>query len=165
METFSLIEDTKQSSLRTELTLGEIYKTRMLRADLDSRSHTDPFQRQIHKWLRAFHFKRQTKNAIGEAESSQPRPSKSPSKSPFYRNSILISEIFGRVITILVTLLFLILPLALLSQEVDKRRQLIVVSVFILFFALVVAMGLKMPSYQIMAVCAAYAAVLSTFVS
>lgn len=69
------------------------------------------------------------------------------------------------MITILVTLLFLILPLALLSQEVDKRRQLIVVSVFILFFALVVAMGLKMPSYQIMAVCAAYAAVLSTFVS
>ncbi|KAH8838765.1 hypothetical protein MCOR27_009771 [Pyricularia oryzae] len=161
METFSLIDDEKQSRLRTELTLEEIYKTRLLRADLDPRSHTDPFQRQIHKWLRAFHFKRQSNNADGKTESPRPHPK----KSPIYRNSILISEIFGRVVTILVTILFLILPLALLSQEADERKQLIIVSVFILFFALIVAMALKMPSYQIMAVCAAYAAVLSTFVS
>ncbi|QBZ53326.1 hypothetical protein PoMZ_09003 [Pyricularia oryzae] len=81
METFLFIKDTKQLNLRTEFTLGEIYKTRMLRADFDSKSHTDPFQRQIHKWLRTFHFKRQTKNAIGEAELSQPRPSKSSTYS------------------------------------------------------------------------------------
>lgn len=161
METFSLIDDEKQSRLRTELTLEEIYKTRLLRADLDPRSHTDPFQRQIHKWFRAFQLQRQANNFTGQAESPLPRPS----KSPIYRNSILISEICGRIITILITILFLILPLALLSQEIDKRKQLIIVSIFILFFALIVAMALKMPSYQIMAVCAAYAAVLSTFVS
>ncbi|KAI1745389.1 hypothetical protein F4680DRAFT_402068, partial [Xylaria scruposa] len=54
LEVFSLLDDKKQSSMRTDLTLPEIYKTRLLRVDLGSRSRADPFQNWIHKWLRGF---------------------------------------------------------------------------------------------------------------
>jgi hypothetical protein len=43
IEAFSLLNDERQTSLRDELSLYEIYKTRLLRVDLGTR--TRPFQR------------------------------------------------------------------------------------------------------------------------
>jgi hypothetical protein len=45
MEAFALIDDGTQASLRHDLSLPEIYNTRLLRVDLESRARTDPFQR------------------------------------------------------------------------------------------------------------------------
>ncbi|TLD11688.1 hypothetical protein PspLS_11777 [Pyricularia sp. CBS 133598] len=161
VETFSLVNDKIQSRLRTSSRSRRYTKPGLCELTLIlDRTPTPSRDRYISGFGLSI-LKERQKNVAGQTKSSLPRTS----KPPLCRNSILISEILGRVITILVTILFLILPLALLSQETDKKRQLIIVSVFILFFALIVAMALKMPSYQIMAVCAAYAAVLSTFVS
>jgi hypothetical protein len=56
METFSLLDDEQQASLRDDLSLYEAHKTRLLRVDLGTRSRTDPFQRWLHKYLRAFRY-------------------------------------------------------------------------------------------------------------
>src|SRR3954463_11773853 len=56
METFSLIDDERQSSLRDDLNLYEVYKTRLLRVDLGTRSRTDSFQRWLHRYLRVFRY-------------------------------------------------------------------------------------------------------------
>lgn len=50
MQTFSLLDE-KQSSLRDDLNLYEVYKTRLLRVDLGARSQTDLFQRWFHRYL------------------------------------------------------------------------------------------------------------------
>jgi len=49
METFSLIDDQHQSDLRTDLTPHEIFKTRLVRVDCQSRPSQDPLQQEIHK--------------------------------------------------------------------------------------------------------------------
>jgi hypothetical protein len=56
METFSLLDDTRQADLREYPSLYEAHKTRLLRVDLGTRSRTDPFQRWLHKYLRAFRY-------------------------------------------------------------------------------------------------------------
>lgn len=50
MQTFSPLDE-KQSSLRDDLNLYEVYKTRLLRVDLGARSQTDLFQRWFHRYL------------------------------------------------------------------------------------------------------------------
>ncbi|KAK0617665.1 hypothetical protein B0T14DRAFT_590498, partial [Immersiella caudata] len=47
MDTFSLIEDATQCRLRDDLTLHEMYKSRLLRVDQGPRTRHDPLQR----WL------------------------------------------------------------------------------------------------------------------
>ncbi|KFA68625.1 hypothetical protein S40285_09473 [Stachybotrys chlorohalonatus IBT 40285] len=69
METVSLLDDGMQSSLRTDLTLYEKYNTRLIRADLGARSRIDPFQRWLHKRLRAFRYWR-IANKQDDPESS-----------------------------------------------------------------------------------------------
>jgi Ca2+/Na+ antiporter len=64
-----------------------------------------------------------------------------------------------------VTAVFLIAPLAILSHETSKNTQLVVVSVCILILSFLVSLFLKTTSFEMMAVAAAYAAVLSVFVS
>lgn len=43
METFSLLDDEKQFSMRSDLSLYEEYRTRLVRTDLETRTRTDPF--------------------------------------------------------------------------------------------------------------------------
>ncbi|KEY63953.1 hypothetical protein S7711_11640 [Stachybotrys chartarum IBT 7711] len=56
METVSLLDDGEQASLQTDLTLHEKYNTRLIRTDVGMRSRIDPFQRWLHKRLRAFRY-------------------------------------------------------------------------------------------------------------
>lgn len=82
-----------------------------------------------------------------------------------YQNTILIAEIFGRIAIAASTALFLIDPLVILSQESSRNVQLAIVSVFITVLILLVSLSLRVSSFETMAVAAAYAAVLSVFVS
>lgn len=163
METFSLLDDEKQSSLRTDLSLYEIHKTRLLRVDLGTRARTDPFQRWLHQYLRAFRYWRLSRKGGADAEGLGPTPRKGRSWS--YQNTILIAEIMGRVATAAVAAVFLIAPLAILSYQSAKNIQLAVISVCILILSFLVSLFLKVSSFEMMAVAAAYAAVLSVFVS
>lgn len=163
METFSLIDDEKQSSLRDDLSLYEIYNTRLLRVDLGTRARTDPFQRWLHRHLRALrHWRLLRKSQIndeglGSFAGRRRRWS--------YQNTILIAEIIGRVTIAALTVVFLVAPLAILSHEPSNDIQLVVVSICILTLAFLVSLFLKISSFEMMAVSAAYAAVLSVFVS
>jgi hypothetical protein len=162
METFSLLDVEQQSSLRDDLCLHEIHKTRLLRVDLSTRARTDPFQRWFHKYLRAFRYWRLSKRPHDDSEGFG-MPVKSTQWS--HQNTILIAEIFGRVTTAALTAVFLVAPLVILSHESSKNTQLAVISVCIIILAFLVSLFLKVSSFEMMAVTATYAAVLSVFVS
>ncbi|KAF2494970.1 hypothetical protein BU16DRAFT_573185 [Lophium mytilinum] len=163
METFSLLDDEKQSSWRNDLNLYEVYKTRLLRVDLGTRSRTDPFQRWLHRYLRAFRYWRLSRKSqnnqegLGSFSGHRRRWS--------YQNTILIADVIGRVTAAALTAVFLVCPLAILAHESSKNVQLVVVSVCILVLSFLVALFLKVSSFEMMAISAAYAAVLSVFVS
>jgi hypothetical protein len=163
METFSLLDDEKQSRLRHDLTLHEIHKTRLLRVDLGTRARTDPFQRWLHKYLRAFRYWRLSRKAKNDEEGFRLLAGQGRTWS--YQNTILIADIIGRVTTAGLTAAFLVAPLAILSHVSSRNIQLVVVSVCILVLVFLVSLLLKVSSFEIMAASAAYAAVLSVFVS
>ena len=163
METFSLLDDEKQSSLRDDLSLYEIHKTRLLRVDLGTRARTDPFQRWLHKYLRAFRYWRLSSKI--ENAGTERGPAANQHLGSSYQNTILIADIIGRITTALLTAVFLIAPLAILSYQSSKNVQLIVISVCILVLSFLVSLFLKVSSFEMMAIAAAYAAVLSVFVS
>lgn len=162
METFSLLDDERQSSLQDDLCLRELHKTRLIRVDLGTRARTDPFQRWLHKYLRSFRYWRLLKKSHSDSEGlgSIAKP-----RRWSYQNTILIAEMIGRVTTAALIAAFLVTPLAILSRESSKNIQLAVISVCILVLAFLVSLFLKVSSFEIMAVTAAYAAVLSVFVS
>jgi hypothetical protein len=162
METFSLLDDGKQSSTRNDLGLHEMYKTRLLRVDLEPRSRVDPFQRQICKYLRAFRYWRLSRTLQDNIEAPGSFPA---NHKRLYQNTILLASALSRLVAVVITGSFLVVPLAMLSQEQSRSLQLTVVSVFILAFDFLVATLLKVSNLELMVVSAAYAAVLSVFVS
>ncbi|KAI1178314.1 hypothetical protein F4777DRAFT_538215 [Nemania sp. FL0916] len=162
METVSLIDDEKQSSLRSDLTLHEIYKTRLLRVDLRTRSKTDPFQRQLHRHIRAFRYWKLSRKSHSNTEAQR---SPQGSHRWSYQDTVVIAEVIGRIFTALVAAFFLVLPLVLLSCYTTKSTQLITASIFILLFSFLIGVVLKISNLETMAVAAAYAAVIGTFVS
>ena len=162
METFSLLDDEKQASLRDDLGLYEKYKTRMVRVDLGPRNMQDPFLRYLHKSLRAFRYwklSRRQRNNAGDLGAH------GASYSWSYQNTILIAEIIGRLLVGTVTGLFLVIPLAILTEQMRRQVQLVIVSTFIIIFSFIVSMTLRTSNTEIIMVSAAYAAVLSVFVS
>ncbi|RAQ98590.1 hypothetical protein DDE82_009107 [Stemphylium lycopersici] len=163
METFSLLDDEQQASLRDDLSLYEAHKTRLLRVDLGTRSRTDPFQRWLHRYLRAFRYWRLSRKAKSNSEGLGSVAGRQQRWS--YQNTILIAEVIGRLTTAALTAVFIIAPLAIMSHESSKNIQLIVVSVCIIILSFLVSLFLKVSSFEMMAVSAGYAAVLSVFVS
>jgi hypothetical protein len=82
-----------------------------------------------------------------------------------YQNTVLIAEVIARVAIAFLITVFLVVPLYILSHHGSKNVQLVVVSVWILVLSVLVALLLKVTSFELMAISAAYAAVLSVFVS
>ncbi|KAF2012942.1 hypothetical protein BU24DRAFT_425539 [Aaosphaeria arxii CBS 175.79] len=162
METFSLLDDEQQSSLRDDICLHEKHKTRLLRVDLGTRARTDPFQRWLHRYLRAFRYWRLSTKSLSDSEG---RGSIAKSTRWSRQNTVLIAEMIGRVTTAVLTAVFLIVPLAIMSHQSSKNTQLIVISACILILAFLMSFFLRVSSFEMMAVTAAYAAVLSVFVS
>lgn len=164
MERCSLLDDEKAASARTDLTLPEMYETRLLRPDLPPRSRADPVSHWIHRLLRDFRYWkicRRRRGAGGvEAQGATDR-----ADSFSHQNSAPISNLLGRLITTLMTGVFLVVPLVVLTPKSTSASQLVVVAVCILVFSFLVATMMKASNFEMMAVSAAYAAVLSVFVS
>jgi len=137
METFSLLDNEKLSSMRDDLTLYEIYKTRLLRVDLGTRSRTDPFQRWLHRYLRAFRYWRLLRKSQNNREGLG---SFAGGYRWSYQNTIFIADVLGRATTAAVTGIFLVAPLAVLSHESSKDAQLVVVSICIIILSFLVSL-------------------------
>lgn len=157
MDTVSLLDDHKQASLRTELSLQEKYKTRLLRVDQGPRARQDPLQRYMHKLFRMLQYRRMATVSTDKEGG--------PVFKPSSQNTTLLADITGRIIVAIALVLFLIVPLAILARETSETVQLTVVSVFIVIFACVVTIMLRASNLEMMIVSAAYAAILSVFVS
>jgi competence protein ComGC len=69
------------------------------------------------------------------------------------------------VTTAALTTVFIIAPLAIISHESSKNVQLVAVLLCIIILSILVWLFLNVSSFEMMAVSAGYAAVLSVFVS
>jgi hypothetical protein len=82
-----------------------------------------------------------------------------------YQNTVRIAEVVTRLIVGVITSIFLIVPLAILTYQSRKEVQLAIISVCIVLFASLVSTLLKVSNLEMMIVSAAYGAILSVFVS
>lgn len=160
METFSLIDDEKQSSLRTELTLPEIYKTRLLRVDLGTRTRTDPIQDWIHRRLRDFRYRRLLSRSQVSPEGINSSTARAGGHSWSYQDAVSVSSIIGRFITTLISGAFIVVPLLVLAPK-SSATQSVIIGLCIAFFSFLIALALKVSNFEIIAISAAYAAVVS----
>lgn len=165
MGTFSLIDDQHQSDLRTDLNLHEIFKTRLVRVDSPEKPQ-DPLQQMIHEWLRNFRYWRLSRQDVHDVEKAD-----SPSRKPesrhgaTHQDSGYLAEWSARFVVALVTSLFLVVPLVILAFQSNKKWQLVTVLISILVFSLAISTLMKTANFQTVAAAAAYAAVVSVFVS
>ncbi|KAJ0108752.1 hypothetical protein J7T55_011243 [Diaporthe amygdali] len=163
MERCSLLDDEKAASARTDLTLPEMYETRLLRPDLPPRSRADPVSHWIHRLLRDFRYWKLSRRCGTSGVEAQLALGRAGRFS--HQNSAPIANFLGRLIATLMTCLFLVVPLAILSPKSPPNMQLAVVAVCILMFSFLVAAMMKASNFEMMAVSSAYAAVLAVFVS
>ena len=164
METCSMIDDQRRVSLRTDLSLYEIYKTRLVRVDLGPRSLQDPFQRCLNKCLRWCRYRRLSVNYDIERGVSRTH-SNTTAQRWSYQNTVAISDIVWRILVALAANFFILVPLAILSYESNRRIQLIIVTVWVAVFSLLTSIFFKASNQATVAIIAAYAAVLSVFIS
>lgn len=163
MERCSLLDDEKAASARTDLTLPEMYETRLLRPDLSPRSRTDPVSHWIHRLLRDLRYWKLCRRCRANGVEAQRTFGRTGSFS--HQNSAPIANFIGRLFATVVTAVFLVVPLAILSPNSPSNVQLVVVAVCILMFSFLVAAMMKASNFEMMAVSSAYAAVLTVFVS
>ncbi|KAL6701129.1 hypothetical protein J3F84DRAFT_402974 [Trichoderma pleuroticola] len=141
METFALLDDEKQCSLKTDISLYEI---------VPFISFYDGFA--TYGYLNRLRITEGTSPiGMNQASSSQ--------------NATLISEIISRVIIGVITAIFLIAPLIALSYESRKSIQIVIISTCIVVFACLVSVLLRASNLEMMVVTAAYAAIIAVFVS
>ncbi|KAL9015117.1 MAG: hypothetical protein Q9173_000257 [Seirophora scorigena] len=165
METFSLIDDEGQSRERNDLHPYEKYKTRLVRADLGTRTAHDPFHRGIQKALRRFQYWRTCGEVeTGGEQGTITRPPRD-AKSVSYQNSAFLAGILSRILASLMAGAFMVLPLIMVSYQTRQRDRLITISIWIVGFSLSLAATLRASNLTTTGVVAAYAAVLSVFVS
>lgn len=166
METCSMIDD-YQCRIKTDFSLHEIYKTRLVRVDLGPRTLQDPFQRSIHKCFRWFRYWRLSTKSPADNEhgasvhTSRPRATQKWS----YQNTVQVADAIWRVLVALTANIFIVIPLAMLSYQSRKTTQLITVAVWIVVFSFLVTGFFKVSNQATIALIAAYAAVLSVFIS
>ncbi|KAI9714138.1 MAG: hypothetical protein M1812_006466 [Candelaria pacifica] len=165
METFSLVDDESQSRDRTDLHPYEMYKTRLVRVDLGTRSMHDPFRRGIQKALQRLQYWRMRNNSgTDEERGSTSRPSQD-SKAASYQNTALVAGILSRTLVSLMAGIFMVLPLIMVSHQTTQKTRLTTISVWIVGFSLSISATLQASNLATVGVVAAYAAVLSVFVS
>jgi len=164
METFSLIDDERQSSERTDLHPYEIYKSRLVRVDLGPRSLQDPFQRHIHKCLRAFRYWSLSRKSTRDEEQVD-EPNNNSQHKWSYQNTIFLAEVITRFLVALAAGVFMVIPLVTVSYQESLKAHLVTISIWILVFSLLVSTTMKTSNQATIGVSATYAAILSVFVS
>jgi hypothetical protein len=161
-----MLDDERQSSLRTDLSLHEIYHTRLIRVDLEPRTFQDPFHRRPHKYLRWFRYWRLSGKSSTDHERGTPTTYRNRSTRKWsYQNTAVLADSAWRVLVALAANDFIVVPLVILSYQPGKATQLITVSIWIAVFSFVTSIFFKASSQATVAVIAAYAAVLSVFIS
>jgi uncharacterized membrane protein len=105
--------------------------------------------------------------AVEEAEHGEERVRSFAERSHTspYQNTVLIANIVGQVMTVGLPVIFLITRLSVLSHQSSRDIQLVVVPVWILILAFLVSLSHNITSFEMMIVSAAYAAVLSVFMT
>lgn len=162
MDTFALLDDEKACSLRKDLSLYEMYKTRLLRVDQVPRTRQDPLQRSIHQFLRWCRYVRISKSPCDNIEGDGPRGLNRQWTS---QDSTLIADVISRIIMGIILAIFLIAPLIALSNQSQKSTQIVIVSICVVAFACLVSATLKASNLEMMVASAAYAAIISVFIS
>lgn len=162
METFSLLDDEKHSSLNSDRSLYELYKTRLLRIDQPPRGRQDPLQRRTHQMLRDLRYWRMARSSSGQGANPEALNQVDFKSS---QNTSLIADIISRTIMAAVVGVFLTVPLVTLSREPRESVKLGVISACIILFAVLVSVSLRASNLEMMVVTAAYAAVVAVFVS
>ena len=168
METCSMIDDERRLTLRNDLSLYEIYKTRLVRVDLGPRILQDPCQRCLHKCLRWFRFQRLSRKPTTWPDDERgvaPTYSNRSTQTWSYQNTVALADTMWKILVALVVNVFIVVPLAMLSYQSSKATQLITISVWIVVFSFLTSIFLKTSNQATVAVIAAYAAVLSVFIS
>jgi len=82
-----------------------------------------------------------------------------------YQNNILVADVLSRFLVALVAGAFMVLPLVMVSYQDTQKTHLITISIWIVVFALLASTMLKTSGIATMGAIAAYAAILSVFVS
>ena len=168
LETFSLADNVSKASTMQELSAHEKFKTRLLRADLPSRQNSrDPIQHFLRKGLRRLWYRWNSPQLQTDEELQRKGslPAMRPSVERTWANTARIAEIVTRFVIALVAGAALIVPLAILSFQTTAQSRLLVVGICISIFCLVVSTLSKASNYEAMALSAAYAAVLTVFLS
>lgn len=168
METFSLADNIPQSSARQDIHAYEKFKTRMLRVDLPRRnSSRDPIQHFLRKGLRQVWYALNLWRLRGDEEQGQTGPfSKLMANwDRTYQNTSRIAEAMTRFVIAGVAGAALIVPLVIMSHQNSQESRLIVVILCVSVFCFLLSLLSKASNYETMAASAAYAAVLTVFVS
>ena len=169
METFSLADNTNQSGSRQDLHAYEKFKTRMLRVDLPRRHCSrDPVQHFLRKGFRRIWYALNLQKLRADDEEqgrTGPLSRMMASWDRTYQNTTRIAEAVTRFVIALVTGAALVVPLVLLSRQNSEESRLLVVISFVVAFCFLLSVLSKASNYETMAASAAYAAVLTVFVS
>lgn len=164
METFSLADNLAHAAHRPDLNPYEMYKTRLVKADVPLKRPRTPILALIHTGLRAYWFyirKRATFKAMPASLESQ-RP---PPTSVTYQNTIKLAESLASFLTALTSGAFLIVPVCILSFQHSKTAHLITISISIVAFSFAISLTMRTSGPETVAASAAYAAVLVVFLS
>ena len=82
-----------------------------------------------------------------------------------YQNTTAIADIVWKVLVALLANIFIVAPLAILSYQSKRGIQLVIVSIWVVVFSLLISIFFKASNQATVAAIAAYAAVLSVFIS
>lgn len=171
METFSLSDNIAQATARRDLNPYELYKTRLVKADLPLKRPRTPLLSLIHTTLRAFWFHVRRKSTF-QSMADSPSPStleaaqrRTLNKPLAYQNTIKFAEFLASFLTALGSGAFLIVPLCILSYQHGKSAHLVTVSLAILVFSFAISLTIRTSGPETVAASAAYAAVLVVFLS
>lgn len=169
METFSLADNTNHPGYQHDLHAYEKFKTRMLRVDLPlRRSSRDPIQHFLRKGLRRLWYALNVSRLSAEDEEcgrNGPLGKVMTSWDRTYQNTTRIAETVTRFVIGILTGAALVVPLVVLSYQASQTRRLVTVVSFVSAFCFLLSLLSKASNYETMAASAAYAAVLTVFIS
>ncbi|TEY29168.1 hypothetical protein BOTCAL_0965g00040 [Botryotinia calthae] len=166
MQTIALSDSTWLSHLRKDISKEEMYRTKLLRIDLPP-AQRDPIRHILHRCLRKFWYTKRAKLPNLEAPPLSTPPSTPPSAPDFqsHQNTITITDFVARFLIACIAGAFLIFPLFILSFQEDLNNRLLTISLCIIVFAFLLSLISQASNQTVLEASAAYAAVLSVFVS
>lgn len=162
LQTIALSDCGWLSTVRDDITMEEMYMTRLIRVDL-APADSDPIRRTLHRWLRRFWYAKRVMSS--NPERAKGGTHLSPSSSQRYQNTITIADVMARFLFACVAGASLVFPLVILSYQERLHTRLLTISLCIIVFAIILSLTAPASNQTIMGTAAAYAAVLSVYVS